>query len=141
MPNLLEDIELYFLSLTSGHEICTNLNATFSSGGNLFLIIEPPSPTDCVTIIPYGGAPLDTRHRKAQRPSVQIRVRTSTISKGYKVTQAIINDLHQNVELGSNIPMRCFAVQSQPVLLKMDEEQYPVYVANFDFMHIEYEVS
>ena len=141
MANLLEDIEIYFLSLTSSHEICTNLNATFSSNGNLFLVMEPSSPTDCVTIIPYGGAPLDTRHKEAQYPSIQIRVRTTTVNKGYKVTQAIINDLHQNVSLGSNISMQCFAIQSQPVLLKFDEEDYPVYVANFNIMHTKYSVS
>ena len=142
MPNLMEDLGVHFKALASTNEILTNMGATqFVENGNLFYIIEPATPNNSVTIIPYGGGKPDTGHKYAQYPSVQIRVKADGVAKGYKVTQAIINDMHQNVALGSDIPMACFAIQSSPVFLKWDEEDFPVYVANFDFMIKKYTVD
>jgi hypothetical protein len=107
----------------------------------LFYIVEPPSPNNCVTLIPYGGGKPETGHKYAQNPSLQVRVKADSVVKGYRVTQAIINDLHQHPSLGSNIPMACFALQSSPMFLKWDEEDYPVYVCNFDFMIRKHSVS
>jgi hypothetical protein len=142
MSSLVEDIGTHFRGLASTHEILTNFGATqFVENSNLFYIVEPATPNNSVTIIPYGGSPPDITHKNAQYPSCQIRVKASGVAKGYRVTQAIINELHQNNELGSNIPMKCFANQSSPMFLKWDEEDYPVYVCNFDFMHVKYTVS
>jgi len=142
MPSLIEDLGTHFLGLASTNAVLTNFGATqFVENSNLFYIMEPATPNNSVTLIPYGGGKPDTAHRNAQYPSMQVRVKASGVAKGYKVTQAIINELHQNNELGSNIPMKCFAIQSSPMFLKWDEEDYPVYVCNFDFMHIKYTVS
>lgn len=142
MANFLEDVGRHFESLASTHEILVNFGATqFVDGTNLFYVIEPPTPTDCVTLIPYGGAPPDTGHRFAQYPSMQVRVKADGVAKGYKVTQSVINELHQNVSLGSDIPMACFAQQSAPLFLEFDDEDYPVFVCNFDFMIRKHSVS
>jgi len=146
MPTLVEDIGAHFVSLASSNEILTNFGATqFVVNSNLFYIIEPASPNNCVTIVPYGGAPLDVEHRFAQYPSVQIRVRANGVARAYKTTQAIINHLHlansQGNTLGSDIPMRCFAKQSAPLFLDFSEEDYPIFVANFDFMITKYTVD
>ena len=141
MANLVEDLESYFLNLNATSEICTNFGTTFTSNTNLFLVVEPASPTNCVTIIPYGGAPPHTRHRYAQYPSVQIRIKNTNVSTGYKVGQSIINTMHLNDRVGSNIKMKCFARQSSPIFLKYDEEDYPVWVVNLDVMHVQYNVS
>ena len=105
--NLVEDLEAYFVNLPATSAICTNFGTTFTSNTNLFIVVEPASPTNSLTIIPYGGSPPDTRTRYAQYPSVQIRIKASTAAKGYKVGQAVINSMHQNDRVGSNIKMKC----------------------------------
>ena len=139
--NLLEDLERHFLNLTATSTICSNFGDTFTSNTNLFLVTEPASPTNSLTIIPYGGSPPDTRHRKAQYPAVQIRVKANTAAKGYKVGQAVINTMHMNDRVGSNIKMKCFAKTSAPIFLKFDLEDYPIWVVNLDIIHVAYEVS
>jgi hypothetical protein len=142
MPNLMQDLGLHFTALASSHEILTNMGATqFVENTNLFYIIEPATPNNCVTIIPYGGSPPETGHKWAQAPSVQIRVKADGVAKGYKVTQAVINELDMNVSVGSNIPMKTYALQSAPMFLKWDEEDYPCFVCNFDIKHVKYTVS
>jgi hypothetical protein len=142
MPTLMEDVGIHFTGLASTNDILTNFGATqFIENTNLFYVIEPSTPNNSVTLIPYGGGKPDTEHRHAQYPSMQVRVKADSVVKGYRVTQAIINDLHHNTSLGSNIPMQCFAIQSSPMFLKWDEEDYPVYVCNFDFMITKYTVS
>lgn len=135
MANVVEDIGAYFVSLGTDNEILQNLGAnSFTVGTNLFYVMEPPDPTDCVTIIPYPGRPADREHRGAQYPAIQVRVKADGVQKAYLVAQSIINDLHQHPSLGSNIPMACFSNQSAPMFLKWDEEDYPVYVCNFELM-------
>jgi len=141
MANLVEDLETYFLSLTATSAICSNFGTTFTSNANLFIVVEPASPTNSLTIIPYGGSPPDNRHKYAQYPSVQIRIKASTAAKGYKTGQAVINTMHQNDRVGSNIKMKCFCKNSAPIFLKFDEEDYPVWVINMDIMHVKYTVS
>jgi hypothetical protein len=142
MANLMQDLGVYFTGLASNNEILSNMVGTqFVANTNLFYVIEPATPNETVTIIPYGGGQPETGHKYAQNPSIQVRVRAEGVARGYKVTQAIINDLHQNVSLGSDIPMVCFALQSSPMFLKWDEEDYPVYVCNFDIKHVKYTVS
>lgn len=141
MANLAEDLERWFTSLTSTNEIVSNLGSTFTSNSNLFLMVEPASPTDSLTIIPYPGISPDTRHLGAQYPSVQIRVKASTVSKAYKVSQSVINAWHNNDRVGSNIRMKIFSVNSAPLFLKYDVEDYPVFVCNFDLMIIKHSVS
>lgn len=142
MPSLVEDVGTHFVGLASSHEILTNFGATqFAVNTNLFYIIEPASPNNCVTIIPYGGAPADTGHKKAQYPSFQIRVKADGVSKCYKTAQSVINELHQANNVGSDIPMKVFAVQSSPTFLGYDESDYPIFVTNFDAMLIKYTVS
>ena len=141
MANLLEDLELYFTNLNATSEICTNFGTTFTSNTNLFLVVEPASPTNSVTIIPYGGVPPSTRHTYAQYPSVQIRIKNESLPTGMLTGQSVINAMHMNDRVGSNIPMKCFAKQSNPIFLKYDEEDYPVWVVNFDVMHVKHSVS
>jgi len=142
MPSLVEDIGTHFVGLASDNEILTNFDATqFVVNTNLFYLVEPSTPTDSVTIIPYGGGPPHTRHRGAQYPSFQVRVRNSSAAKAYKTTQAIINNLHMNDNVGSDIPMKVFAIQSSPAFLGWDDEDYPIYVCNFDTMLVSYTVS
>jgi hypothetical protein len=136
-----EDLESYFLNLNATSEICSNFGTTFTSNSNLFLFVEPASPTNSITIIPYPGIPPDTRHKDAQYPSVQIRIKNTSVPTAYKVTKAVINTLHNNDRVGSNIIMKLFANQSEPLFLKYDAEDYPVFVANFDAMIIKYTVS
>ncbi len=49
--------------------------------------------------------------------------------------------MHLNDRVGSNIKMKAFAKNSAPIFLKYDEEDYPVWVVNFDLMHVKYSVS
>ena len=139
--NLAEDLERWFTSLTATNEIVSNFGTTFTSNSTVFLMVEPASPTNSVTIIPFPGRSPDTRHKDAQYPSVQIRVKANTVSKAYKVTQSIINAWHNNDRVGSNIRMKIFANQSAPLFLKYDVEDFPVFVANFDTMIIKHSVS
>jgi len=141
MANLAEDLERWFTSLTATNEIVSNFGTTFTSNTNIFLMVEPASPTNSVTIIPFPGRSPDTRHKDAQYPSVQIRVKASTVSKAYKVTQSVINAWHNNDRVGSNIKIKIFANQSVPTFLKYDVEDFPVFVANFDTMIIKHSVS
>jgi len=141
MANLAEDLERWFTSLTATNEIVDNFGTTFTSNSNVFLMVEPASPTNSLTIIPYAGTPPDIRHKDAQYPSVQIRVKASTVSKAYKVTQSVINAWHNNDRVGSDIKMKIFANQSAPTFLKFDVEDYPVFVANFDLMIIKHSIS
>jgi hypothetical protein len=104
-------------------------------------MVEPASPTNSLTIIPYPGAPPDTRHRNTQYPSVQIRVKNESAAKAYKVTQSVINAWHNNDRIGSDIKMKIFANQSNPLFLKYDFEDYPVFVCNFDLIIIKHDVS
>jgi len=139
--NVAEDLEIWFSNLTATNEIVSNFGTTFTSNTNLFLLVEPASPTNSVTIIPYPGTPPSIRHVGAQYPSVQIRVKTNSVPKAYKVTQSIINAWHNNDRIGSNIKMKIFSSDSGPLFLKYDAEDYPVFVANFDLMIIKYDVS
>ena len=141
MANLPEDLERWFTSLTATNEIVTNFGSTFTSNSNVFLLVEPASPTNSLTIIPYPGVAPDTRHLNAQYPSVQIRVKASTVVKAYKTTKSVINAWHNNDRVGSNIRMKIFAVNSEPLFLKYDVEEYPVFVANFDLMIIKHTIS
>lgn len=141
MADLLTEVESHFTSLTATNEVCSNFGSTFTSNTNIFKGVVPSSPTDCVVLLPYGGRPPDTRHRSAQYPSIQVRVRATGYAKGYKTTQAIINHLHQNGDVCSSFVGIPFAVQSQPIFLAWDEEKYPVFVCNFDFNIIKYSVS
>lgn len=142
MADLVTDVGTHFRSLASDNEILTNFNATkFVANTNLFYLIEPDTPRECVTIIPYGGGPPDRRHRGAQTPAFQVRVKHTSVARGYRTTQAIINNLHMNDAVGSDIPMKVFAIQSAPMFMGWDEEDYPVYVCNFDVMLVKYTVS
>lgn len=142
MPNIIEDIGRYFVSLGTDNDILSNLgDSSFTVNTNLFYQIEPPSPTNCVTIISYPGDPPDAEHKGAQYPSIQIRVKADGVQKAYLTTQSVINDLHQHPSLGSDIPMACFALQSAPMFLKWDEEDYPIYVANFRLMIKKHSIS
>lgn len=141
MANLPEDLERWFTSLTATNEIVTNFGSTFTSNSNLFLLVEPASPTNSLTIIPYPGGAPDTRHLNAQYPSVQVRVKASTVVKAYKTSKSVINAWHNNDRVGSNITMKIFAVNTEPLFLKYDVENYPVFVANFDLMIIKHAVS
>ena len=136
-----EDLEIFFRNLNATSEICSNFGTTFTSNTNLFLLVEPASPTSSVTIIPYAGAPPDIRHKDAQYPSVQIRVKSNGVAKAYKITKAVINTLHNNDRVGSNLTIKMFANQSEPTFLYWDAENYPVFVANFDALIIKYTVS
>lgn len=141
MATLVTDLETHFTNLTATNEICDNFNATFSSNGNLFIGVVPATPTDCVTFIPYPGAPPSVRLQGAQTPNLQIRVRATTWHKGYLVTQSIMNYLHNNDRVTTNMPAKAFALESHPIFLKWDEEEYPVFVCNFQFKTNKYTVS
>jgi len=141
MATLLYDVARYFTTLNATNPIRTNFGAAFTFGTNVFVGVVPATPTNCVTILPYGGRPPDTRTKKAQYPSLQIRVRMSSYQKGYKVTQAIINSMHLNDKVCASIRGIAYAIQSQPVFLEYDEEEQPIFLANMDFNLIQYTVS
>ncbi len=141
MATLLEEISTHFANLNATHEIASNFGSAFTENTNLYIGVEPATPTDCMTIIPYGGAVADPRIRDAQSPSFQVRIRTRTYAKGFKTTQAVINYLHLNDRVTTTIPAKFYAVQSQPILLTYDEEEYPIFVCNFNTKSIKYSVS
>jgi hypothetical protein len=141
MATLLEEISTYFANLTATHEIASNFGSAFTENTNLFIGVEPATPTDCVSIIPYGGGVADNRRPGAQSPSFQVRVRTTTYKKGFKTVQAVINAVHLNDRITTTIPAKFYAVQSQPILLTYDEEEYPIFVCNFSAKSIKYSVS
>lgn len=141
MATLVRKVAAHFESLTATNPIRSNFGAALSFGTNLFIGIVPATPTNCVTIIPYGGAPPDTRTRKAQYPSLQVRVRYNSYQTCYKVTQAVINHMHMKDNFSASIRGIAYAVQSQPIFLEYDESENPVMVANFDFRIIQYTIS
>jgi len=67
----------YLTSLTATNPICSEFGSTFTFGTNLFMYLEPDSPSSCVTIIPYGGAPVDSSGYKYES-YVQMRIRSTS---------------------------------------------------------------
>ena len=139
---LMEKLKDYFVSLTATNTVRSNFGAAFAFNTNIFLGVTPATPTSCVTIIPYAGRPPNPRVKDAYYSSIQVVVRHSTYKAGWKTTQAIINSLHLNQNIvTASIPSKFYALQSQPIVMPRDEEEYPMFVANFDILHTKYTVS
>jgi len=109
-------LKTYLGALVASHTICDELGAALTFGTNLFIGIEPET-TNCVTIIPYGGAP-PSFDGSRQEAALQVRVKADTVKKALDVSQSIINTLHNNSSICTG---RFSAVQSIPIILGVQE--------------------
>ena len=137
---LIEEAKSYFESLTATNEIRDNFGAAFSFNTNLFLGVVPASPTECVVIRPRPGSPPEIGVKYAYNSGIGIRVRCNTYQKGYKVSQAIINNLHLNDNICASVNGKFYAINSQPTVLYSDEEEYPQFDCLFEIRHTKYDL-
>ena len=131
-------------SYLEGLNIYDDFNATLVSATsnttalNLFIGIEPPTPKDCVSIIPYGGAPpLSDKNR--QEAFIQIRVRSTKRSRALSTTQYFINTLTE-CELENVGKIKCLnsaPIPLQPITIEGREGgELHVMVSNYSIKHI-----
>lgn len=132
---IINEFRKYFDRLTATNPICVALGDTFTSGSNLFVIIEPSTATKCLTITPYSGSS-PRADRLKYESSVQIRLKIRDRQKGIRTMQEIINTIHCNTNVCASANSKCFAVQSSPIVLEMYEGgQYLAYISNFIIKH------
>jgi hypothetical protein len=130
------EIGKYFTGLAATNLVCTEFGTTFTNGKNMFIGIEPVSATQCISIIPYGGAPPSIEGNR-QEAAVQIRVKTLKKSTGLRTSQAVINTLHANTSVCASQPGKVYAVQSSPIFLDQYEGgKYVITVSNYYIKHI-----
>lgn len=115
-----------------------DFNATLAFSTNLFIGIEPPSPKDCVSIIPYGGNP-PLVDGSRQESFVQIRVRSVTRSRALSTCQFLINNL-DGLELVNVGRIKCnnsAPLPLQPITIEGREGgELNVTVANYSIKHV-----
>lgn len=103
-------------------------------GTTIFKYRMPPSPDNCTAVYPTGG-PEGLRYIPLNYPTVQVRVRNANPASGYTILQNIHNTLHglHTTLSGGVIVTDCFGVQSQPILIELDDKQRIHHVINFEF--------
>lgn len=122
----------FLSSLTATSTLYTDFGATLTFGGNLFLYLEPDTPSSCITIIPYAGPGPDSSGYKYES-YFQIRVKSTTRQKVMNTGQGLINSLH-NKE-GSSY--KIYAQNSIPYIFDVrDNGAEVVSVANYRVKHI-----
>ena len=125
-------------SYLTGLDVHEDFGATLVEASNLFIGIEPPSPKDCISIIPYGGnPPLIDGYR--QESFLQIRVRSNIRSRTISTCQFLINNL-DGVELPNVGKIRCnnsAPLVLQPITIEGREGgELNVTVANYTVKHL-----
>jgi len=125
-------LKTYLETLTATHDVCDALGTRLVFGANLFIGVEPEI-TNCVTIIPYGGAPPSPEGDR-QFAALQLRTKTSTAKKSLNIGQGLINLLHNNDSACSG---RINAVQSAPIIIGFTEGgENIITVTNFIVKHV-----
>ena len=125
-------LKTYLGDLTATNTICDELGAALTFGTNLFIGIEPET-TNCITIIPYPGGP-PTHDGSRHESSLQMRVKANTSIKSFRVSQSLINTLHNNTSICAG---RFSALQSTPVMLNVQEAgDNFITVSNFSIKHV-----
>jgi hypothetical protein len=133
---VVNEITKWFSNLTATSTICDTLGFTFTKGSNLFQIAEPPSATQCLTIIPYSGSPPSPEGDRQESP-IQLRLKTKSNEKGFKGMQDMINTLHHNGNICASQPGYVFANQSAPIRLEaMEGGEFTVFVSNYRVKHV-----
>jgi len=123
----------YFDGLSSDHEICTAFGSSFTKSTNLFGGIEPETAINCLTIIPYGGPPVNIDGMRWS-PNVQIRIKSSNNSVALKTMKSIINTLHQNTSIIKRGVI--ITKQTNPIVLgRREVGEYIILVCNFSIKH------
>jgi len=123
----------YLDGLTATNTICVALGTTLVRGANLFIGVEPVA-TECVVIIPYGGAP-PFNDGNRQEAAVQILLKTTSRKKALNVQQSIINFLHNNTKAMDS--GKIFANQSTPILFGAREGgESIISVSNYTIKHV-----
>ena len=133
-----DEIKDFMLSLTATSPIASALGDTFtfSGAGNLSIGVET-NATQCLTILPYGGAKPSPEGDR-QNPSVQLMFKTPNRQRGFSVMQAVINTLHNKKEVITK--GRLWANQSTPIVIPIVREggEGIIYVVNFNAKHVKF---
>lgn len=130
-------LKTYLISVTTatnvvGSDLYDELGVGFTFGTNLYMGIESEL-TNCITIIPYpAGPPIPDGSR--QSSGIQIRAKMDSYRKSARVSQSLINMLHNNT---SSCTGRISAVQSTPITLGIVEGgEGIITVSNFIITHV-----
>jgi len=127
---IVNEVAKYLDNLNATQEVNVALGTTLSLGNNLFIVYEPQTTATTVTVIPYGGAPPDLDNYKRES-FFQIRVKGKNIHSSLKASQAMINLLHTNESVCASTPGKVFAIQSSPIPLGWEENEYIIVVGNY----------
>lgn len=112
----------------------TALGLTFAT--NLFIGKEPVEPDNCVTIFDTPGrSPLLTFNQtdRAERPSIQIRVRNRSYLTGWTLIHDIQDRLHGlSQETWNSTLYSVIVCTSGPAMLDWDNNNRVRFIINFD---------
>lgn len=122
----------YLTTLTATSNLYSDFGAVLTFGTNLFLYLEPDTPSSCITLIPYQSPGPDQSGYKYES-YIQIRVKSTTRQKVINTGQCLINILH-NKE-GSSY--KIYALNSTPYIFDIrDGGAEIVSVSNYKIKHI-----
>jgi hypothetical protein len=112
--------------------VAGGLGLTF--GTNLFIGKEPATPRNCATIFDTYGRPPDLalKDQGYERPSIQMRIRSTDYMTGWTLTNNIKDLLHgKEHETWNGTLYTVIYCSSGPALLDWDDNNNARFIINF----------
>jgi len=133
---ILTEFNKYFQDLAATNTVCVDFGATFISGTNLFIGIEPAKDSNLLVILPGAGSPPSSEGDR-HNPDVVIKIKHTSVQSSLKTSQSIINLLHTNTNVCASKPGRVYALQSSPRITEFQEKgEYCITETNYSVKHI-----
>jgi hypothetical protein len=107
----------------------------FTFTEDLFIGKEPTKPRNCVTIFDTIGLPpeLNLTNQGYEYPSIQIRVRNSSYTEGWRIISEIKNSLHgRSHQTWNGSLYTVIYCSSGPALLDFDDNGNARFIINFN---------
>lgn len=102
---------------------------------NLFVGHEPPTPDECVTVYdtPGGSPQLTMENSPYFYPTVSIRVRSMSYTRGFDLVNSIKEELHGlSHQLWNGSYYSVISCAQEPFHMDFDERKRPRFVVNFN---------
>jgi hypothetical protein len=132
---IINEVGKYLSSLTATNAICNSFGSVFIDNKNLYYGRYPSIATPYLSVIPYGSE--NPTSRDKFNSHLQIRVRTRTTQSNFKVSQALINNLHMNHNVVASSSGIVLANQSQPIMLPpLEGGEWIIGVVNLTIKHV-----
>jgi len=129
---MLNSVLTYITGLTVTSTPVVAFGDSFVFGTNCFVLTFPNLPANAVFISPLGGGKPSTVN-KSKTPGMQLMVRHINSQDGYSTADAFNTLLHNNPNVINGM---CYADNSIPYSLGIDETGNQLFTVNFRFLEI-----